>query len=99
MPSSALPIAPASSVETWCALLKVIGLPCWTHTSDRAKAIGRNMYATTRHMSTKKLPTVASPRTARMMAVSAQKPIDAERKKFAIPKKIWLKFEKCWSPE
>ena len=29
----------------------------------------------------------------------AQKPIDAERKKFAEPKKIWLKFEKCWSPE
>ena len=42
---------------------------------------------------------VASPRNARMIAVSAQKPTDAERNMFGRMKKIWLKFERCWSPE
>ena len=57
------------------------------------------MYMATRHISTKKLPTVASPRKARMMAESAQKPIEADRNMFGRMKKIWLKFEKLWSPE
>ena len=52
------------------------------------------MYMATRHISTKKLPTVASPRKARMMAESAQNPIEAERNMFGRMKKIWLKFEK-----
>jgi len=53
------------------------------------------MYMATRHISTKKLPTFASPRNARMIAASAQKPTDAERNMFGRMKKIWLKFERC----
>ena len=34
-----------------------------------------------------------------MIIVSAQKPIEAERKNIVKPKKIWLKLEKCTSPE
>jgi len=49
----------------------------------------------TRHISRKKLPTVPSPRNARMIAASAQKPIDADRNMFGRMKKIWLKFERC----
>ena len=43
----------------------------------------------TRHISTKKLPTLSGPYLrARMIAARAQKPIDAEKKKFAIITKI-----------
>ena len=41
------------------------------------------MYTTTRHISTKKLPTCASPRNARMIAVSPQNPIEADKKNWA----------------
>src|SRR6266481_4004472 len=44
------------------------------------KAAGRNMYITTRHISTKKLPRCESLLSARMIAVRAHKPTAAERK-------------------
>ena len=53
----------------------------------------------TRHISTKKLPTLESLRSARIIAVRAHKPIAAETKNITIQKKIWLKLEKCTSPE
>ena len=68
------PWRPGSSVETCSVLWKVIGLPCCRKMNDTTKATGRNMYITTRHISTKKLPIVLSPRSARMIAVSAAEP-------------------------
>jgi hypothetical protein len=61
-------------------------------------AAGKWMNATTRHMSTRKFPTVFSPRKARMIAVGPQNQIDAERNMFGNMKKIWLKLERAWSP-
>ncbi len=63
------------------------------------KAAGRNMYITTRHISTKKLPRLESLLSARMIAVRAHKPTAAERKNIATQKKICVKFEKATSPE
>ncbi len=43
---------------------------------------------TTLHISTKKFPILDSPRSALIIAVSPQKPIEAERKKLVKQKKI-----------
>src|ERR1700686_3776460 len=94
-PLSAVPIAPGSSVETGCALAKVIGAPCCRKINASAKETGRNVYITTRHISTKKFPMLGSLRKALIMAVRPQKPIEADRKKLVKQKKIWLKLEKC----
>src|ERR1700738_3766459 len=94
-PLSAVPIAPASRVETGCALAKVIGAPCCKKINASAKETDRNVYITTRHISTKKFPMLGSLRKALIMAVRPQKPIEADRKKFVRQKKIWLKLEKC----
>src|ERR1700732_4497895 len=94
-PLSAVPIAVSSSVETGCALAKVIGAPCCRKINASAKETGRNVYITTRHISTKKFPMWGSLRKALIIAVRPQKPIEADRKKFVRQEQIWLKLEKC----